>query len=114
MSDTERPLWERMREAADTIIEARTEFHNRPENLNSLWMAQAWTARDLNSFADLWEIAASQDAERRALEDQLTRWIFNSSFSEAEYESNPLTVDRCRNSAKALLERFDISPKEAS
>jgi hypothetical protein len=64
-------LAQRMRYAAQVLDEARAEFHNRPENDNSNWLAIAWNKGDLCSFASQWEAADRELIERGETIDEL-------------------------------------------
>lgn len=48
-------LPKRMRYAATVVEEARREYHNRPNNLNSNWVANAWDPTNLRHHADEFE-----------------------------------------------------------
>jgi hypothetical protein len=83
-------LPQRMREAADVIDEAAAEFHGRPENMNSGWLAHNWTAKDLRTYADDWEAA---DRQAEALTDELARDLYGAGWRKV-----------CRSDVRQLIE----------
>lgn len=60
------PLPIRMRLAADAVRDARDEYHRRPENSNSTWLARQWSDHDLRTYATAWEAAEKNAATREA------------------------------------------------
>lgn len=101
MSD-DRPLWERMREAADVLEEATT-------RRRKSWPAAgtSWRACDLRAYALEFQEAYAADQQRAELEQEIAEALMAMS-------GDTIPWTKLKPVSRGLLERFDISPKETS
>lgn len=113
----DRPLWERMREAAAVLSEVSSELD--PCEVTA-WCTTAWSSVMLHTQATKWEQEALEAADRDQLIDdvaaQLYRsheWIGQGGLDWTALAADSIIRQRWRNTATYLLNMFDVSRLQA-
>lgn len=98
----EKPLWERMREAAEVLSEVASVYY---ESRAEKWCDVPFSSSTLHAIAKEWESVAVLKAEKEAKLAALKQEIGDALCDTgAPWTRIPDAVDR-------LLEKFDITPK---